>query len=179
MTGWRSKRLTWLLLAAALPALAAAMIWRGGLARYEAEEQRNRDLLVDRERLRTVIGGLQASQATPAGSAAILWAPDGGAPVENRLQAAVLTVAEAHGLRLSAFGTGAGVANVSGPSVSFQLEAQGGWAGILGFIDALEKMTPPVAISDLTLRNGLVQAEGETQALSLSMTLWGLKAATQ
>lgn len=40
-------------------------------------------------------------------------------------------------------------------------------------------MTPPVAISDLTLRNGLVQPDGQTQVLSLSMTLWGLKAATQ
>lgn len=179
MTRWPWKRIIWLALAAALPVLATAMIWRGGLAHYEAELRRKDDLLADREKLRTAIAGLQATQATPAGRAALLWAPEGGEPVENRLQAAVLSAAEAHALRLSSFGTGAGMANVAGPSISFQLEAQGGWAAILGFIDALQKMTPPVAISDLTLRNGLIQSERETQVLSLSMTIWGLTVAAR
>lgn len=89
------------------------------------------------------------------------------------LQQTLVDLAAAHGLTLSSFGDAPTPSDLSHPAVSVQIEGDGRLADVTAFLDALERQSPRIGISQLLLRAPSVGDGNPDGRVVLLLAAWG------
>lgn len=89
------------------------------------------------------------------------------------LQQTLVDLAAAHGLTLSSFGEAPNPADLTHPTVSVQIEGDGRMQDVTAFLDALERQTPRIGISQLLLRAPTVGDGNRDGRVVILLSAWG------
>jgi hypothetical protein len=89
------------------------------------------------------------------------------------LQQRLVDLAAAHGLTLSSFGDAPAPADLSHPAVSVRIEGEGRMADVTAFLDALERQSPRIGISQLLLRAPSVGDGNPDGRVVVLLAAWG------
>lgn len=107
----------------------------------------------------------------------VIWKSDANGAVEVVLQTALISAADAAGLRLTSYSVAATPAEISLPVIACDLELTGDHASLARFLAAVETLRPALAVSSLWLRQLPPDPERSGAPLTIRLTVWGFKGA--